>query len=117
MDTRDVFDALGVDRIFSKDLLGKLHEIEGGMWLEWRGPQGDQQPHKLTAREMAQMYRDFKIKPRTVSQLGTRQGRGPSAMGYFLKDFEPAWASYCTPRAANAPTHQRTVRLIGNGTR
>jgi hypothetical protein len=112
MDIRDIFDALGVDRIFSKDLLRKLHEIEDGMWLEWTGPNGDQQPHKSTANEMARMLRDFKIKSRTVSPLGSRQDRGPSAQGYFRKDFESAWASYCTPRAANAPTHQRTMRLI-----
>src|SRR5262249_2022964 len=115
MDVRDIFDELGVDRIFSKDLLEKLHEIEAGMWLEWQGPNGDQQPHKLTANEMARMLRDFKIKSRTVSPLGGRSSRGPSAQGYFRKDFESAWASYCTPRAANAPTHPRTIRLIEDG--
>jgi len=114
MDIRDIFDALGVDRVFSRDLLEKLHDLEAGMWLEWQGPQGDQQPHKLTASEMARMLRDFKIKSRTISPLGGRATRGPSAQGYWRSDFESAWASYCTPRAANAPTHQRTMKLIGN---
>jgi hypothetical protein len=113
-DIRDVFDELGVDRIFSKDLLEKLHSLEAGMWLEWQGPNGDQQPHKLTANELARMLRDFKIYPRTVSPLGGRDLRGVSGRGYWRKDFESAWGSYCTPRPTNAPTHQRTMKLIGN---
>jgi hypothetical protein len=113
-DIRDVFDALGVDRIFSKDLLEKLRALEGEIWLDWRGPNEDQQPHPLNASELARLLRDFQIYPRTISQLGGRDTRGPSGRGYFREDFESAWASYCTPRAANAPTHQRTIKLIGN---
>jgi Protein of unknown function (DUF3631) len=116
MDIRDVFDGPpSIDRIFSKDLLEKLHEIESGMWQEWRGPQGDLQPHPLTARELARTLVDFKIKPRTVHPLGSRDTRGPSAMGYFRKDFESAWASYCTSRAGHPPTHQPTMKLINGG--
>jgi hypothetical protein len=111
-DIRDVFDALGVDRIFTRNLLEKLHALEGSMWLEWQGPNGDQQPHLLTANELARMLRDFKIKPGTVSPLGGRSSRGPSAQGYWRHQFESAWSSYCTPRAASAPTHQRTVKLL-----
>ena len=106
-DIRGVFDALGVDRIASSVLLEKLHAVEGGMWLEWRGPNDDQQPHKLTANELARLLRDFKISPRTVSPLGSRLLRGPSSRGYFRRDFEAAWASYCTASTANAPTHRR----------
>ena len=52
IDIRTTFDTLGVDRIPSAELLDKLHELEDGMWLEWRGPNEDQHPHKLTANEL-----------------------------------------------------------------
>jgi hypothetical protein len=95
-DIRSIFDTLGVDRIWSALLLERLHDIEGGLWSEWCGPKEDQQPHKLTATEMARLLRDFGIHPRTMSQLGSRGSRGPSARGYFRQDFEAAWASWCT---------------------
>src|SRR5262249_19339538 len=56
-DIRDVFDALGVDRISSAALLEHLHAVESGMWLEWHGPNDDQQAHKLTANELARLLR------------------------------------------------------------
>src|SRR5262249_35239108 len=95
-----------------KDLLEKLRTLEGEVWLDWGGPNDDQQPHPLTAKELARMLRDFQIYPRTVSQLGRRDTGGPSGRGYFGHPFESAWASYCTPRPTNAATHQRTMRLI-----
>jgi hypothetical protein len=72
IDIRDVFNATSVDRISSAILLEKLHAIEMGMWMEWRGPNDDQQPHKLTANELARAVRSFGIHPRTVWQLGPR---------------------------------------------
>jgi hypothetical protein len=35
---RHVFDACGVDRIFSQSLVVALIAMEGAPWSEWRGP-------------------------------------------------------------------------------
>jgi len=43
LDIRTIFDTLGVDRISSAELLEALHALEDSVWLEWRGPNDDQQ--------------------------------------------------------------------------
>jgi hypothetical protein len=105
-DIRHVFGDMETDRLSSLNLLGQLFRggPSGTPWSEWTGLNDERQPHKLTVHELSRILRDFKIYPRTVSQLGSRFDRGPSARGYFFKDFERAWASYCP----NAPTNQRT---------
>jgi hypothetical protein len=95
MDIRDVFDDLGVDRIWTKTLLEKLHE---GEWSEYSGLNDEKPSHALTAIEMSRILRDFKITPGTIFKLGSRGKRGPSAQGYYSRQFEPAWGSYCPPK-------------------
>jgi Protein of unknown function (DUF3631) len=119
MDIRGIFDASGLDRITSAELLARLHALPDGIWLEWRGPNDDQLPHKLTANELARMLGGsrfgggFGIRPRTVWPRGGRNERGPSAKGYYRKDFEVAWAAYCP---GGTPAHRPTalnIRKIG----
>jgi hypothetical protein len=109
---RDIFETLRVNRIFSAELVTMLHAREGEPWSEWMGVNGDQKPaHPLTQTQLANVLHDFEIVPKTVSKLGSRTARGPSARGYRREQFEKARASYC-PR--NAPTHQRTPLKIVN---
>ena len=91
------------------EVLERLHAVENGMWLEWRGPNDDQQTHKLTANELAWLLRGFGIHPRTVWPPGSRHLRGKSSRGYYRRDFEAAWAAYCTP--ASTPPHRHTPAL------
>jgi hypothetical protein len=69
------------------------------MWLEWRGPNDDQLPHKLTANELSRMLGGnrlgggFGIRPHLIWALGRRNERGPSRKGYYRKDFDAAWAA------------------------
>jgi hypothetical protein len=107
IDIGDAFVDLGVDRAFTEVLLGELHK---GMWSDWTGPNDDQQAHKLTPRELARMLRPFKIYPKTIHQLGPRQSRGQSSKGYYRKDFEKAWESYC-PRAPGPQAHRPTLYI------
>jgi hypothetical protein len=100
-DIRDVFDRMDVDRIITRVLLERLHAAETGMWLNWTGLNNERQPHPLTSHELGSMLRGFKIRAHTVYQLGPREYRGPSAQGFYRKDFEQAWASYCL----NTSTH------------
>jgi hypothetical protein len=114
IDIRTIFDMLGTDRISSSELLGKLHALEEGMWLEWRGPNDDQQPHSLTATELARMLGGsklgggFGIRPHTIWPLGGRNARGASKKGYFRGDFERAWAAYCP---GGTPAHRHTLKV------
>jgi hypothetical protein len=105
---RDIFDAMRVDRIFSAVLVEQLYQLEGEPWSEWTGLNGDRPAHSITQAQVAHILRDFGIAPKTISPLGARESRGPSAKGYMREQFEKAWASYCRPVA---PSHRRTPRL------
>jgi hypothetical protein len=116
IDIRVIFDTLGVDRIASAELLERLHALEDGIWLEWRGPNDDQQPHKLTPNELARILGGsrlgggFGIRPHTIWPLGGRNERGFSSKGYYRKDFESAWAAYCP---GGTPAHRHTdLRIV-----
>jgi hypothetical protein len=93
------------DRVTTKQLLARLHGLESGMWANWTGVNGDGPPHWLTDHELGRMLRGFMIKAHTIYPLGSRGSRGPSSQGFYRKDFEGAWASYCS---GNPPTHQHT---------
>jgi hypothetical protein len=105
---RDVFNALGVDRIFSAILVDQLHQREGEPWSEWTGVDGDRPAHPITQTELARVLDEFQISPKTISPLGSRGSRGASSRGYKREQFERAWSSYCRP---DAPTHRRTAGL------
>jgi hypothetical protein len=113
-DIRDIFDDLGVDRIWTADLLAQLHAFGNGMWSEWCGENNDRSPHKLSAYEFARMLHDFKISPTTIHQLGGRDSRGRGRKGYYRRDLESAWASYCSPGPPDHRTTSLNLRLVNN---
>jgi hypothetical protein len=107
-DTRTIFFALNADRIASAALTVAMHDLDDGMWTDWRGPHDDRQPHKLTQSELARLLRPFGIRPRTIWPAN----RGPgskSYRGYLRSWFESAWAAYCpspdTPTQASKIIH------------
>jgi hypothetical protein len=65
-DIRRIFEALGVDRITSLALVEALLALEDGLWHDWRGPQDDRPPRKLSQSELARLLRAFDIRPRTI---------------------------------------------------
>jgi Protein of unknown function (DUF3631) len=100
-DIRTVFQARGVDRIASAALVEALLGLDDGYWNEWRGPNDDRQPRKLTQAELSRLLRPFGIRPRTI--WPARRGPGDrSSRGYLRSEFEEAWRSYCT--SADTPT-------------
>jgi hypothetical protein len=105
-DIRDVFDNLGVDRICTALLLDNL--CKETMWSDWTGENNDKPPRPLTSQELGKLLRGFKIKAHTIYPPGSRASRGPSCQGFYRRDFELAWASYCS---ANTPTHQTSVSI------
>src|SRR5262249_54511540 len=64
MSIRDVFNALGTDRITGKHLLEALHRLEDGGWSEFCGIKGDRPSHKLRNSELRAMLRMFGIESR-----------------------------------------------------
>jgi Protein of unknown function (DUF3631) len=108
-DVHDVFDAKGTDRIWSKDLAAELHAIDDGLWCEWRGVAGDQQPRKILQGQIAAMLRPFNIRPRTVWPFGRRPDT-KSQKGYFRRDFEAAWAAYCSE--TGTPSQPSNIKYL-----
>jgi hypothetical protein len=114
-DIRKVFDARKVDRLPSKTMLGALHGLDAD-WNEFRGVRGDQQPHKLKDSELANMLREFRIRPRTIWP-SNRTAKSKSAKGYRRSQFEEAWRAYCAEDGTAAQANNiRNLRPRSNGT-
>ena len=112
-DIRDIFDRQpAADRLTSAILVEALIELPDGIWSEWRGPQDNQVPHKLTQGSLALMLAPFGIRSRSVWS-GKRAPGVSSHKGYLRSQFEAAWASYCdeagTPAHASNINHLRGV--------
>ena len=82
-DVRAVFDARGVDRIFTADLIAALQADEEGPWSSERFP--------LTPHRLAKLLHPFEI--------GSKQVRiGPTSLkGYERQAFIDSWERYLTP--------------------
>jgi putative DNA primase/helicase len=108
---RDIFDALGVDRLASKRLVDELISLDGAdaAWAEYRGASGTERPRKLTQGGLATLLRPFEIRPRTIWPLA-RTATTKSFRGYFRVDFEAAWRSYCGKGVT--PSQPREIRRL-----
>ena len=93
-DIRSIFDQRSVDRMTSIALVAALNDIDDGLWCEWRGPHGNQQPRRLSPGELALLLKPFRIRPRSIWPLH-RTAETKSGKGYMRAWFEQAWRSYC----------------------
>jgi hypothetical protein len=66
IDVRTIFQAREIDRIGSAALVEQLIGLDEGHWGEWRGPNDDRPPCKLTQPQLAQLLRPFGINSRTI---------------------------------------------------
>jgi len=113
-DIRDIFDHRpNVDRLASAVIVAELIDLPHGLWSEWRGPRDNETPRKLSQGALARMLSPFGIRPKTIwpPRRGTRDR---SAKGYLRKQFETAWASYCS----GTPSQHSNVSyldLVGSG--
>jgi len=65
-DIRDLFDLRpGIDRLTSAAMVDCLLELPDGLWSEWRGPQDNQVPHRMSQGGLATMLAPFGIRSRT----------------------------------------------------
>lgn len=68
---RAIFDMRNAERLASKVLVADLIEHDD-LWSEYRGPQGDEQPRKLTQGALADLLRPFGIRSKKCGHQGTR---------------------------------------------
>jgi hypothetical protein len=94
-DIHRIFDERGTDRILSRTLVDDLVAMPDAEWGEYRGPQGAQQPRRLTTGALSAALRPFKLRPRTIWPPN-RTAEARSGKGYLRRDFEPVWRSYCS---------------------
>lgn len=85
-DVKRIFEADGVDRIFSKALCARLGELEESPWSTWS------KGKEIVPRQLTALLSDFEIYTRTVHLSETLHNKG-----YVKTDFEDAWATYLPP--------------------
>ena len=108
-DIRVVFEARGFDRMASLALVAALLDLDHGPYSEWRGPNDDRPPRKLTQGELSRLLRPFGIWPKTIWPAHRRPG-DKSSRGYLRSQFEAAWRAYCLP--SDTPTQpSKTIGL------
>jgi hypothetical protein len=92
-DLRGIFDELGQDRIFTKEILKKLRTMTERPWPEFPNKRtGDTKP--MTSRQLAHLLDPHNIKP-SLFKTGGQSGRG-----YERSDFEDTWTRYVSPPAS-----------------
>jgi Protein of unknown function (DUF3631) len=111
-DVRAIFDRLAVGRIGSDELIRELIALDDAPWSEWRGPRNDQQPRKLTTRQLALLLRPFGIRPRTIWLPATADGKATTAKGYHREWFAAAWARYSDAGEPVRPAGTSVVRRL-----
>jgi hypothetical protein len=108
-DLRTVFDESDLTAMFTREILGKLHEIEESPWFSL----------PLDARRLSRMLSEYRVSVKTV-RIGAEIGKG-----YYRHELEDPWRRYCqapvtsvTSVTADAFTEAeqalRDAGLIGN---
>jgi hypothetical protein len=125
VDIKIVFDGLRThqDRIWSEDLVEKLHDIHESPWGgEFCGFEGTKQPHKLSKGELGHaLFKKWEIKSQSV-RIGS-----VTKKGYYRWQFEEAWsdagvpssvavAKRKPPRPKKKPKPRPTAKKRHNGT-
>ncbi len=86
-DLKDVFEDTRQDRLFTKEILTKLHLMGERPWPEFPNKQGPAKP--ITNRQVARLLEPHDIKPRLFKRPPDSPGRG-----YEKVDFEDTWTRY-----------------------
>ena len=76
-DIRAIFDEAGAGELATRDLLGRLHDMEDRPWTNWHG-------RPITPEALARLLKPFDIRP----------SRRENWRGYRRADFEEAWRRY-----------------------
>jgi putative DNA primase/helicase len=81
-DIKETFDRLGVEKVFTKDLIADLVDRDDRPWAEWA------KGHAITGPAIARLLGSFKIVPGTI-RIGAT-----TAKGYRLEQFRETFDRY-----------------------
>jgi hypothetical protein len=90
-DLKDIFDETEKDRLFTKEILSKLHLMSERPWPEFPNKQGPTKP--ITDRQVARLLEPHDIKPKPIRIASVAK---PSR-GYERSWFEETWTRYVSP--------------------
>lgn len=94
-DVRLIFDARGVERMFTADLIAALEADEEGPWANVRFP--------LTPHRLSRLLQPFEIEPKQI-RIGSNNQKG-----YEREAFVDAWERYLpTAQSPDDPKHRNT---------
>lgn len=88
-DLRAVFERRDTDKLFSRDLVAELVQMEDRPWPEWKAGK------PLTVRQLARLLQPFNVKPRHLRICET------TGRGYWLDDFRDVFERYLASPARN----------------
>jgi Protein of unknown function (DUF3631) len=110
---RTLFNARGVDRFASADLVAGLTSMDDGPWAEWRGARDDQNPRRLSPGELARLLAPFGIRPKSIWPRRRHDAGKGSSKGYSRGQFEAPWRSYLNEAGTAAqPQDIRHLRAL-----
>jgi putative DNA primase/helicase len=95
-----------IERLSSVDLTGRLVQMEGRPWAEWKGGK------PLSPNALARQLKNFKITPTTMRLDG-----GAVLKGYRYQDFVSVFESYglpatVTPLQSNNDGHSSHIQTV-----
>ena len=104
-DLRDLFDARGVGRLTSAEIVKALGKMEERPWPEWK------QEKPITTRQLARMVTPFDVRP-TQFKVDREKTRG-----YQREDFEDAFERYLPLLPPTPPFPSGTTGTFQSGER
>jgi hypothetical protein len=90
--------------LFTQTILDRLYKIEESPWSEW-----GRERKQMTARQLAELLKPYRVKSRTVRQRGADH----TLMGYARDDIADLWARYVPRTSTN--TSNTTTQDAENG--
>jgi hypothetical protein len=91
------------DKLSTESIIGKLCDIEESPWASFR----DRKDPRVTARDIADMLRPYKIRSKTV-RIGESTPRG-----YEREAFRDAWERYATTHAQGECNNHNNHNIAG----
>jgi Protein of unknown function (DUF3631) len=88
------FDARRVDQLASADIVVGLHGLEDATWSEWRGI-GEATSNRASCRRANSLSNFGGSASRNRYGRWARAPPAKSTKGYYRRQFEAAWQSYC----------------------
>jgi hypothetical protein len=101
LDIKTIFEDKGIDRIFSKDLVGELKDLTESPWADWNRGKG------LTTNAMARILKPFSIEPKTMRIEFER------FKGYTVNSFSDSFFRYLSPISTVTPGQVNDISSLG----